>query len=114
MSTSSKSPKEVFLEAYKVGVGVFPLYSHESSPHKYTQPQLFACLVLKTFLKMDYRGVVKFLEDFSEVRELINLKGATHFTTLQKACRRLLERSSAKRLLEQTLEEFTLKKALRI
>ena len=32
-------------------------------PKKFTQPQLFACLVLKTFFQTDYRGVVVFLND---------------------------------------------------
>ena len=32
-------------------------YAGKYSPKKFTQPQLFACLVLKTFLKTDYRGV---------------------------------------------------------
>ncbi|HEV3447133.1 MAG TPA: hypothetical protein VG099_21010 [Gemmataceae bacterium] len=32
-------------------------YAHRFSPHTYTQPQLFACLVLKVFLKTDYRGL---------------------------------------------------------
>jgi hypothetical protein len=32
------------------------LYSHRNSPKKFTQHQLFACLVLKSFLRTDYRG----------------------------------------------------------
>jgi hypothetical protein len=32
------------------------LYSHRNSPKKFTQHQLFACLVLKNFLRTDYRG----------------------------------------------------------
>jgi hypothetical protein len=40
-------------------------YSHHCSPRKFTQHQLFACLVLKNFLKTDYRGVAAHLADHS-------------------------------------------------
>jgi hypothetical protein len=36
---------------------VLPFYTHPNSPKVFTQHQLFACLVLKNFLKTDYRGV---------------------------------------------------------
>lgn len=44
-------------------------YPHPGSPHKFTQPQLFAMLVPRKFFKKDYRGVVKWLEDWPEFRE---------------------------------------------
>jgi len=34
-----------------------PPYFHRFAPKKFTQWQLFACLVLKVRLKFDYRGV---------------------------------------------------------
>ena len=36
-------------------------YSHKFSPKVYTQHQLFACLVLKEALRLDYRGIAKLL-----------------------------------------------------
>ncbi len=36
-------------------------YGHLKSPHKFTQPQLMTCLVLRAYLKTTYRGVVDFL-----------------------------------------------------
>jgi hypothetical protein len=42
--------------AYKIAKKTLPLYSNKKSPHKYTQPQLFAILALCRFLDMDYRG----------------------------------------------------------
>jgi len=53
---TSKSPRRVLLEALEVGHGALPLYAHRFAPRKFTQPQLFACLVLKEFEKKDYRG----------------------------------------------------------
>src|ERR1700675_1956505 len=82
-----------------------PLYSHRNSPRKFTQHQLFACLVLKSFLKTDYRGVVAHLTDCPSLLEVLKLSTVPHFTTLQKATRRLLAAPSARRLLDATVRE---------
>ena len=55
MSTTSKSPRKVLRVAYHVGTQTLRDYPHRFSPKKFTQPQLFACLVLKEFLRLDYR-----------------------------------------------------------
>ena len=47
--------------ALAAGKEAFSDYSHIYSPKKFTQPQLFACLVLKEFEKKDYRGVQQLL-----------------------------------------------------
>ena len=47
--------------ALAAGRDAFCDYSNVFSPHKFTQPQLFACLVLKEFEKKDYRGITQFL-----------------------------------------------------
>jgi hypothetical protein len=39
----------VAIVALAAGKDAFSDYSHIYSPHKFTQPQLFACLVLKEF-----------------------------------------------------------------
>ncbi len=57
MNTLSKSPVYVAREALAVGCKALRPYSNKFSPKFYTQPQLFCCLVLKTFFKLDYRGV---------------------------------------------------------
>jgi hypothetical protein len=113
MSTLSKSPLRVVRQALATGVAALPLYAHRFSPQKFTQPQLFACLVLKTFLKTDYRGVEGHLRDHSDIRAALALKATPHFTTLQKASRRLLRRPSARRLFRVTVRRF-LKRRRRI
>ena len=40
-----------------------PKYAHRFSPKKFTQHQLFACLILKAFCRTDYRGVVAMLAE---------------------------------------------------
>ena len=90
MATTSKSPKDVLVSAYQVAQKALKAYSHRYSPKKFTQHQLFAVLVFKNFLRTDYRGVVKHLEDCKALADAIDLKTIPHFTTLQKASRRLL------------------------
>jgi hypothetical protein len=102
----SKSPTRVVRYALNVANATLPDYAHRYSPRKYTQPQLFACLVLKTFLKTDYRGVAVHLEEHSDLRSVIGLAAVPHFTTLQKASRRLLKRPVAKKFFRATVHRF--------
>ena len=103
MSTLSKSPVYVAREALAVGQKALRPYSHKYSPKRYTQPQLFACLVLKTFCKLDYRGVTVWLTDLPDLRRAIGLTDVPHFTTLQKASVRLLRCRRVRRLLHVTI-----------
>lgn len=58
-------------------------YSHPKSPHKFTQPQLFACLILKAHLGCTYRRCEEMLALLPAVREAIGLVEVPRFTTLQ-------------------------------
>ncbi len=78
-------------------------YSHPCSPKKFTQHQLFACLVLKEFFRLDYRGVESLLVDSESLRAVIELNSVPDFTTLQKACARLLRMPVCNRLLDETV-----------
>jgi hypothetical protein len=89
--------------AYEIGKSALRLYAHRFSPKKFTQPQLFACLVLKEFLKLDYRGLSMLLKDAPTLCDAIGLPTVPHFTTFQKASRRLLLFRRAKRLLHRTV-----------
>jgi hypothetical protein len=103
MGTTSKSPKRVLLVACGVARRCLPAYSHRCSPKKFTQHQLFACLALKEFLKLDYRGTESLVEDSPSLRAAIDLQAVPDFTTLQKASRRLLKLSNVRRMLGDTL-----------
>src|SRR5665213_267118 len=100
---TSKSPKDVAIVALAAGKEAFSDYSHIYSPHKFTQPQLFACLVLKEFEKKDYRGIRQLLIDCLDLREVIGLTSVPHYTTLQKASHRLLKQDRVRLLLEDTV-----------
>lgn len=104
MSTTSKSPRRVLIFAYLIGQMTFRDYAHKFSPKKFTQPQLFACLVLKEFLRLDYRKLAALLKDCSELAATIDLASGPHFTTFQKAADRLLLVADVRKLLEATLD----------
>ncbi len=93
----TKSPRAVAREALRLAQAALPAYSSKFSRKDFTQPQLFACLALKTFFKTDYRGVVQMLHDFAELRRELGLRDVPHYSTLCYAARRLLKkgRSSA-------------------
>ena len=104
MSTTSKSPKKVAAVAYDMARETLPEHSHRYSPKKYTQPQLLVCLVLRAFFKTEYRGIVEILNDCPDLCQVFGLQTVPHFTTLQKASKRLLRLATAERLLDRTLE----------
>ncbi|MCH7848713.1 MAG: transposase [Planctomycetes bacterium] len=99
MSYTSKSPRRVTLAAMKVGQRSLPRYAHRFAPKTFTQAQLFTCLVLKQFFATDYRGIVEYLHDMPELCKAMQLTRIPHYTTLQKASRRLLCFSSVRELL---------------
>ena len=100
---TTKSPVRVLVFAYVAGKFALPVYSHRCSPKTFTQPQLFACLVLKEFLRLDYRKLAALLTDTPDLCKTIELSKVPHFTTFQKAAQRLLVATPARRLLDWTI-----------
>ena len=91
----TKSPRAVAREALRLAREALPPYSAARSRKDFTQHQLFAILALKTFLKVDYRGVEAFLKDFAEVRADLGLAKVPHYSTLCYAEQRLLKKGSS-------------------
>lgn len=58
-------------------------HPHKFAPRKFTQPQLFACLILKAHLGCTYRKVEEMLHLMPAVRETLGLEEVPRFTTLQ-------------------------------
>ena len=90
----TKSPRAVLQEALRLARDAMPAYSSKFSRRDYTQHQHFALLALKTFLKTDYRGLMEFLKDFSELRQDLGMETVSHYSTLCKALQRLLKKGS--------------------
>ncbi|APW61911.1 hypothetical protein BSF38_03442 [Paludisphaera borealis] len=104
----------MFQVAYEAACRALPAHRHQFSPKKFTQPQLLACLVLKEFLRLDYRGLAAHLADQADLRDRIGLTVVPHFTTFQKAAQRLLASVPGRRMFDAVLdrarEDGTLKR----
>ena len=94
MSRTTKNPIAVAQAALAAGREALADYSCPSSPHKFTQPQLFAMLVLRQFFKLDFRGVVAWLAQWTELRDALELTRVPCYRTLHEAQRRLLKRGA--------------------
>lgn len=69
--------------AAKLGRRHLAEHAHKFAPKKFTQPQLFACLIIKAHLGCTYRKAEELLTLMPRVREAIGLRGVPRFTTLQ-------------------------------
>ena len=79
MRRMSKSAVRVAREALAAGRAAFPEYGSRYSRRDYGQPQLFALLVLRRFLRTDSRGVVALVAEWSELRRALGLAEAPHY-----------------------------------
>lgn len=94
MSRTTKDPIAFARAAYQAGREALADYSCPKSPHRFTQPQLFAMLALKQFFKLDYRGLVNYLANWSELREAMELTRVPNYSTLCYAEGRLLKKGA--------------------
>jgi hypothetical protein len=92
MRSLTKSPVAFARTALATARAELPAYSHPKSPHKFTQPQLVAMLALKDFLRTDYRGVIAYLSDWTDLRRALELTRLPNYSTLCYAQKRLLKK----------------------
>jgi len=86
--------------ASRLAAHVMPMYSSKFSPKKFTQPSLLACLCLKEYLKLDYRGLEALLASAAELRISLGLRRVPDHSTLHWFARYKIK----PRLLVQVLE----------
>ena len=96
MRSMTKSPLALAKEALLIAKAGLNPYSSKYSPRRYTQPQIFAILVLRQFLKTDYRGIIQMLADWSDLRQALDLKKVPHYSTLCYAEQKLLKKGLLK------------------
>src|SRR5882724_8930417 len=89
---ATKSPLQLAQATYAIAKRALEPYSHAKARRDFTQPQLFSLLVLRQFFQTDYRGLTQLVSEFSELRRALELQTVPHFTTLQKAEKRLLKK----------------------
>jgi len=85
--------------------GTLPEYSCPKSPKKYQQPQLLAILVLKTYFRTTYRGIIELLELSPELREALDLKKIPDFSALQKFGERAVDEKLLNSLLRRLVKQ---------
>jgi hypothetical protein len=90
--TMTKSPVALATEALQVAKAGLAMYSSHYSRKDFTQHQLFAILVLRTFFKTDYRGIIQLLHDLSDITKRLGLQRIPHYSTLCYAEQRLLKK----------------------
>ena len=92
MLSMSRSAVDVATAAFKTAQTSIPEFSCKYSPRTFSQWQLFAMLVVRQMLGMDYRSFVANLESWSDLREALGLKQVPHYSTLCVAENRLLKK----------------------
>jgi transposase len=109
---TTKSPLTIARLALELAERCYPSYSCPKSPRRFTQPQLVACLVVKEFLRLDYRGVQQTLLEWSDLRKVLGLTKVPHFTSLCSAHKRLLRKRHMDLLLSSLLQRCRNEKLL--
>ena len=103
---SSKSPRKIFTLAREMAEKKLPRYSSRFSRKDFTLPQLYACLVLKSFLDTSYRGLEAFLRDVPEWLAEIGMRRAPDHNTLRNAFTVLTTGEKTNAMLDEMAEEF--------
>lgn len=75
--------------AYGLTQRTLPRHSHPKSPHRYTFPQLAACVLLTFYLDLSYRDMEEWLLASDKVCQALELGQVPDHTTLYRAYRRL-------------------------
>ncbi len=99
-----KSPRKVLREAYELALPLLPTYASSFSRHdSFTEPQLFACLVLREHQKKSYRGIEALLADSPSWLADIELDRAPDHNTLCRAFGRLIKRGLMNQMFDQQI-----------
>lgn len=98
--------------AYEVAKSHLPLYCHKNSPHRFTWPQLTACVLMTFYLDCSYRDMEDWLLVSDRICRSLNLQEIPDHTTLCRAFHKLgigLLRSLQRLLLDRMrLKEFAI------
>lgn len=70
--------------ALRLAARVVSSYTHVNSRRDFTQPQLFACLIVRGARGLTYRGMSRLLADAPGLRAALGLRKVPHWTTLER------------------------------
>src|SRR5512135_265673 len=75
--------------AHRLCQAVVPAYSNLKSPHRFTQPQLFACVLLMFYVRKSYRDMEEWLLASGAVVKELGLKDIPDHSTLNRTYKRM-------------------------
>ena len=94
--------------ALRVAEGVLPSYAHKFSPKRFTLPQLAACVLLKEYGRMDWRGIQGLLKLSPPLCQCLGLRSVPDYSTLWYFANRWLDPPRLSRLQAQLLRRLNL------
>ena len=97
---SCLSPLELFRRAFDLGRRVWPDYDSRFDNRGFTNPQLFACLVLRESLRLSYRKLEAFLADVPDWLAAARMTRVPDHNTLWRAFGSLIDRVEVGRALD--------------
>ena len=89
--------------ALQLTQATLPRFAHKFSPRRFTLPQLAACVLLKEYRQLDWRGIEALLELSAPLRRTLRLTQTPDFSTLWRFAQRWLEASQLGRMLAELL-----------
>ncbi len=95
MRRMSKSAVRVAREALAAGRAALPEYWQPLFAARLHAGAALRVLVLRQFLRTDYRGVVALVAEWAELRRVLGLTKVPHYSTLAHASRRILADAEA-------------------
>jgi hypothetical protein len=94
--------------ALQLSQATLPRFAHKFSPQRFTLPQLAACVLLKEYRQLDWRGIEALLELSPALRHTLQLHRVPDFSTLWRFTQRWLNADQLGRLLAALLHRLAL------
>ena len=91
MSRTTDSVLQLAERALQAGRDALPDYGHRFAPKTFTQPQLFAMLVVRQQMNWTYRATCTRLREWSDLRAVLGIEKVPDPSTLCYAHGRLLD-----------------------
>jgi hypothetical protein len=104
MMETCKSPRKVLTAAYALATACLKEHQSKFSRKDFTDPQLFACLILREHQKESYRGVVALLADCPHWCADIGMKKVPSCNTLNRAFFRLVKPGVVETMLDVSIK----------
>ena len=89
-----------------------PRYAHRLSPQRFTLAQLAACVLLKEYRQLDWRGIEALLVLSPPLRRCLGLKRVPDYSTLWRFAQRWLEAQRLGEMLGEVVRRLSLGRVL--